>query len=201
MPPKPPTSEAVYATDSDVEAAVRFLSDADTIRLRRIAAFRARSLQGLGLGIDGDDLLQDAIERTVRGGGATGPGARKWRKGVSFVKHLDQSMRSIASHARKEFESTTILHASQEDSDGRMDGVVLRSRTTDPERHAAVREQLAMVDKKFAGDDLVGLVVEGLSTGMKGPEIQKDLDITENQFETAMTKLRRGVDRKGGWRP
>jgi hypothetical protein len=201
MRSKPPTSEAVYATDAEVEAAVRSLSDADNIRLGKIAAFRARSLQGLGLGMDAGDLLQEAIERTLRGGATTGAGARRWRKGVSFVKHLDQSMRSIASHAREAFESTTILHASQEDSDGTMDGVALVSRMTDPERVAAAREQLDKVDKKFAGDDLVGLVVEGLSTGMKGPEIQKDLGITENQFEATMTKLRRGVDRRGGWRP
>ena len=79
--------------------------------------------------------------------------------------------------------------------------IALLSRIPDPERLAAAREQLEKVDKKFAGDDLVGLVVEGLSTGMKGPEIQQDLGITETQFETAMTKLRRGVDRNGGWRP
>jgi hypothetical protein len=155
----------------------------------------------MGLGIDADDLLQEAIERTFRGGATTGPGARRWRKGVSFVKHLDQSMRSIASHAREEFEGGKMLNASQEDPDGKTDGVVLLTRMTDPERLAAAREQLDIVDKKFAGDDLVGLVVEGLSTGMKGPEIQKDLGITETQFETTMTKLRRGVDRKEGWRP
>jgi DNA-directed RNA polymerase specialized sigma24 family protein len=195
------TSEAEYATDADVDAAVRSLSEADTIRLRMIATFRARSLQGFGLGIGADDLLQEAIERTVRGGGATGAGARRWRKGVSFVKHLDQSMRSIASHCREEFEGTTIVHASQEDPDGRTDGIALLSRIPDPERLAAAREQLEKVDKKFARDDFVGLVLEGLCTGMKGREIQQALGITETQFETAMTKLRRGIDRKGGWRP
>lgn len=201
MGSKTPTPHAGYATDAEVEAAVRLLSDADAIRLRKIATFRARSLQGRGLGIDADDLMQEAIERTIRGSATTGPGARRWRKGVSFIKHLDQAMRSIASHAREGFEDTMIVHASKEDPDGRTDGIALLSRITDPERLAAAHEQLDKVDKDFAGNDLVGLVVEGLSTGMKGPEIQKDLGITETVFETTMRTLRRGVDRKGGWRP
>jgi len=201
MRPKTPASDVEYATDAEVEAAIRTLSEADAMRLGRSAAFRARSLNGLGLGIDAKDLLQEAIVRTVSGGNATGPGARRWRKGVPFVKHLDQAMRSIASHARDALANATIVPASQEESDGRTDGIALLSRIPDPERHSAAHEYLEKVSKKFAEDDLVGLVVEGLSTGMKGPEIQKDLGITETQFETAMTRLRRGVDRKGGWRP
>lgn len=200
MATKTVTPKGEFATDDEVEAAIAALTEADAIRLNKIAAFRARSLQGLGLGIGPDDLLQDALMRTVNGAVATGPGARRWRKGIPFVKHLDQTMRSIASHARENLEDITLLDASEVHSKATADGP-FASRRADPERLAAAREQLALVHKKFADDDLVGLVIEGLADEMTGPDIQKDLGITETQFESAMTKLRRGVDREGGWRP
>ncbi len=195
------TAEDAYATDAEIEAAVRGLSDADAARLAKIATFRARSLQALGLGIDGVDLLQEAIERTVRGATMSCPGARRWPKSVPFVKYLAETMRSIASHARESLEGVTVMPASQEDPDGRMDGLVLTSRSTDLERLAAAREKLDQIDRKFATDDTVRLIIEGLSTGMTGPEIQKELGINDTQFETAMTRLRRGIDRKAGWQP
>jgi hypothetical protein len=57
------------------------------------------------------------------------------------------------------------------------------------------------VAEKFADDDVVQLVIEGLATEMKGPEIQAALGISQREFETAMTRLRRSVDREEGWRP
>jgi hypothetical protein len=76
---------------------------------------------------------------------------------LPFVKHLDQTRRSIASHARDDLKDVPILHASQEDADGERGGIALRSRMTDPERLAAAREQLDHMDKKLADDQLVGL--------------------------------------------
>ena len=115
--------------------------------------------------------------------------------------HLSKTIRSISSHAPDELKGGTVLTASSEDSDGRLDGVALLSKITDPERAAAVQEQFAKIQKKFADDDEVALVLDGLASGMKGPEIQADLQITETQYETIMIRLRRGVDREQGWRP
>jgi hypothetical protein len=91
--------------------------------------------------------------------------------------------------------------ACRDASDGRLDGVTLVSQYGDPERAAAVLEQFAKIEKKFTNDPEVALVLDGLASGMKGPEIQHDLQITETQYETIMTRLRRGVDREQGWRP
>ena len=82
-----------------------------------------------------------------------------------------------------------------------LDGVDLRSSVPDGLRVAAAHEQLCTIGQRFEKDDEVGLVLEGLASGMKGPEIQDDLGITATEYETIMTRLRRGVDRKEGWRP
>ncbi|MGD0039966.1 MAG: hypothetical protein ABSE84_06015, partial [Isosphaeraceae bacterium] len=79
--------------------------------------------------------------------------------------------------------------------------IPLRSCFPNGERVTAATEQLERIEVRFADDDEVGLVIQGLASGMTGPEIQADLDITEKQYETIMTRLRRGVDRKEGWCP
>lgn len=35
--------------------------------------------------------------------------------------------------------------------------------------------------------------MEGMATGMTGPDIKKDLGIDQNELETAMIRLRRGA--------
>ena len=51
-------------------------------------------------------------------------------------------------------------------------------------------------------DDQTALMtaLDGLAEGAKGPDIQKDLGITPTQYETIMLRMRRGIDRKAGWR-
>ncbi len=184
-----------HATDSEVEAGIRALSDADALRLRRVADYRARMLVGLGLGMGAEDLLQEAICRSVSGKADR----RRWSKKVSFVKHLMETMRSIANHAPDELKGGTVVAVGSNDAAGESEGVVLTSTTPDGLRVAAINEQIAVIAARFADDDEVGLVLEGLANGMKGPEIQQDLGITETQYETIMVRLRRGVDREAGW--
>ena len=182
-----------YATDQEVEEAIGVLTEADRVRLRRVATFRARPLQGSLLGAD--DLLQEAMVRTVAG-------ARRWRKKkVTLVKHLIETMRSIASHAREDADAGVTVSATCEDAMGKLDGHDLRSAQPDGAKALAMQQQFDLIQKAFEDDDDVGLVIRGLGDGQRGPEIQRDLGITETQYETIMTKLRRGIDRKAGWRP
>lgn len=195
MSPKEGVNPDEHATDAEVETAIRALSDVQMARLGRAAKYRALSLAGLGLGVSGDDLLQEAIARTI-------DGARRWsKKVVDFEKHLLETMRSIANHAKDELGGATVVTATAEDDRGYLDGVPVRSRLSDGERIAAAHEQLDRISERFANDDDVGLVLQGLASGMTGPEIQADLKITQTQFETIMTRLRRGVDRMEGWQP
>jgi DNA-directed RNA polymerase specialized sigma24 family protein len=141
-----------------------------------------------------DDLMQEAIIRTIKGD-------RRWRKSVRFVTHLTKTIRSIAGHAPDELRGGTILPATSEDVGGRLDGVALATGLPDPERAAAASEQLGRIVDRFNKDAEVLLVLERLAGGMPGPEIQAALGITQTEYETIMTRLRRGVDRREGWRP
>jgi len=188
------TAAEEYATDGEIVAAIDALSTADTLRLSKVAAFRARGLAAFGLGTSADDLLQEAIARTLNG-------SRRWRKTVKFVTHLTQTIRSIANHAREELKGGAVVPATSDDAEGTLDGVSVWSATPDPERAAAAIEQLDKISESFESDAEVGLILTRLARGMTGPEIQANLDITQTEYETIMTRLRRGVDRREGWRP
>lgn len=177
-----------HRTDAEIEAAIRTMSDIDLHRLGKIADFRAQGLKGRGFGIDADDLLQEAFMRTVEG-------KRRWKNGVPFVKHLIETMRSIANHVPEELKGCTTTSDSTETSWKKDDtfGAALVSRIPDAERIVAAQNELTRICNLFKDDEKVGLLIEGLSTDMTGPEIQKDLGISQREYETAMTKLRRGA--------
>jgi DNA-directed RNA polymerase specialized sigma24 family protein len=175
--------------DAQIEAAIGSLSESDALRLARYGEFRARALRANGLGIDGDDLIQEALVRTV-------DGRRHWKKGVTFVKHLIETMRSISNHARDELKQYRALPDSA-DTPGKkgLDGS-LKSEVADAVALAGVREELAGIAASFAGDQTVRSIIEGLQTEMTGPEIQRQLGLTSTEYASAMTRLRRGARRK-----
>ena len=82
MAPKKPRRGG-HATIPDFESAIRSLSEADAMRLRKAAACWARSLRGLGLGMSADDLLQEAVTRTMEDD-------RHWPKEIDLVVYLTQ---------------------------------------------------------------------------------------------------------------
>jgi hypothetical protein len=154
----------------------------------------ARKLRAFGLGIEGSDLLQEAITRTWAG-------SRHWKKRkVTFVKHLIETMRSIASHEPEELKGGTVVPATIDDPIGGLDGVSLSTAEVDARRMLSACEQLEVIRREFEDDIEVSLVLDGLENERSGPEIQKDLGIDEKKYEALVTKLRRGLDRKQGWR-
>ena len=128
------------------------------------------------------------------------PDRRRWRKTVTIAKHLLETMRSLANHAKEELSGWQPVVVALEPSRD-IDTPRASASYGDGERFAAVREQFGKIEKTFKDDDEVSLVVEGLAEQMKGPEVQQALGITETQYETIMTRLRRGLNRAEGWQP
>lgn len=187
MKTKAPRSEESYATEAEVREAVGRLGDADLERLRRYADLRARALAALGLGIGGSDLLQEALSRTLAG-------KRKWPKSVKFVQHLLGAVRSISSGLAKRMKGVVVETDLLGDGEGdESHGIELASPLADPERLAAVHEELAHIEQLFSSDERALLVIEGLKDRMEGPEIKEWLGLSQTEFETVMKRLRRGV--------
>jgi hypothetical protein len=113
------------------------------------------------------------------------------------VTHLIATMRSIANHALEKLHGA-VLVSTAADEVQQLPGA---SQASDPERTATARERLQLIRKRFDDDDEVGLVLEGMADGMKGSDIQRDLGLTPQQYETIVLRLRRGIDRAEGWAP
>lgn len=59
-----PAASVGVASQAEVEDAVGRLSNADALRLAKVGDTFARKLVAVGLGINGEDLLREAIKRT-----------------------------------------------------------------------------------------------------------------------------------------
>lgn len=180
-----------YASLDEVEAAISLLTPADSERLLRFAQLKVGGLRGLGVGVEADDLLQEALTRTLQ------PGGKRWAKSITFVKHLITAMQNIAGHLARDGRGVELVSldppgAAEVHSDVNSEWDK-PTQIPDAERIAVARERLKKIEKRFESDETVLLVMEGLATEMKGPEIKQDLGITQNQLETAMTRLRRGA--------
>lgn len=184
--------DAKTATLEEVEDAIRGLSPADVARLEGFAAAKARALGVAGMDLDAAGLLNNALEKTLRGD-------RRWRpEKVGFVGHLLGVIRSdVSHHGEQVTRGRPVVSAAADsrrvDDDGRVSDPVEDHAGDDPtpEREVAARERLAALAKLFAGDDDVTLVLEALAQEMKGPEIQDDLGISKTEYETIMKRMRR----------
>jgi hypothetical protein len=74
-----------YYTIKEAIDAIRNLSGKDYIKLSLIARFFIRSRHISN--IEPENLLHDAIAKTI-------DGRRRWKKGISIIKHLDRNMES-----------------------------------------------------------------------------------------------------------
>lgn len=177
---KPKIGMASAASPNEVMTAIDGLSDAALLRLRSYARYRMRAMGGRALAATYEDLLSDAITSTLAG-------QRRWNRGaVDIVGHLCGVMRSVSSHWLDD--PSTI--PSEE-----YFGLEQAAPTPSADREASARQEVDRIERFFAQDHLVLMILEAFKQGMKGPEVQSQLGITQTEYETAVKRLRRGVQR------
>ena len=182
------------------------LTKQDFGRLRAAAHIWVRDLNLHTVAKDADDLVAEAILRTTSG-------QRAWKVGVNFKKHLLGVMRSLANSWRQSAErraasgrmevreSDFMEPAASATGGDPVDYTPVSNAPSlepDPERALQVRRGIRAFEDHFAGDEVVGAVIHGMWSQMKGPEICQNWNLTEKQYAAAIRRIRRYAHRRKG---
>jgi CheY-like chemotaxis protein len=88
----------------EVDRAIEALTSSELLRLQKFANLLVRGLGRAARGRTGEDLLQEAVLRTLIGAEDTRKG-RHWNKDVDFVRHLAGATQSISNCWKRQFEA------------------------------------------------------------------------------------------------
>ncbi len=193
--------EAGIHDRADVERAIRGLGRADALRLRAVAVTLIRGFHVDPVPHDHEDLLSEAITRTLAG-------ERGWRQGVDFDYHLTQIMRSIASDwrrravrreekgAREQREAELLSPKVKEHNPA---APYQNPRSHEPSRRAALlaAAEVEEIKQHCADDPEVTQVIACLELEMNGRQMQEHTGMSRRRLVTATQRMRRRLRR---WR-
>jgi CheY-like chemotaxis protein len=186
----------------EVDRMIEMLTTKDWLKLQKFADFRVRGLGGAARGRTGQDLLGDALLRTLIGAESTQKG-RHWNKDVDFVWHLTGAMRSISTCWKRQFKETEphlisefpVHDAGEEHS-------LLDSLAS---QHAAADQRLIEQDEEdrvlamFKHDPEATQVLQGLLDGLKKNAIMPRYGLDERRYAATVRRIRvKLLDRRNG---
>jgi CheY-like chemotaxis protein len=199
----------------EVDRAIEALTPWELQRLQQFADFRVRGLGRAARGRTGEDLLGEALLRTLIGAEDTCKG-RHWNKNVDFVWHLAAAMRSISSCWRRQFEAAVQrketesylipalpIHDAEGQEHSPLDNLASGDTAAD-QRLIEKEEGRAKEDWVFTifkDDDEATQVLQGLLDGLKKNEITSKFGLAENKYTAAVKRIRltlRGRRNGGG---
>jgi hypothetical protein len=186
-------TELVSATSTEhldvdeVLLALDSLPEDDKLRLRLLERRRLA-----GTDFAEGDLLHEAVCTAIFG-------SRKCPRGESFIAFLAESMRSIASHRRKELRRQVPLTrgAATDDADGD-GGIDVEDPGLDPEESLIAREDehraadvLADLQKRLAEDEEAGLVLLGWDEELRGKALRDAVGVDQARLDYIIKRIRR----------
>jgi len=178
---------------AEFAAALGLLSIEDLGRLESVA----RSL-ALGSGHGAEDLLQEAICRTLDGG-------RSCPRSVQPVVFLYNAMRSIASAWRETLAGQGDHVSLDADVDGVAVQVAAPDRTVEQVlvARADYVEGVETLQRLFEDDGPALMVVMGMLDGVEGAELAALADLDEKGLATVRRRIRRKIEKAfpEGWVP
>ncbi len=175
------------ATKDESAVALRQLSDADLLRLERIARIRVIGLHA----VDWQDLLNEAVVRLL-------DGSRRWPRDVPLVVFLRETMRSIASEYWRRMKKPVVVSESEANTDRTTgEGVVGNAAdwTTQPERIASAAEVLDGIERGFSEDFDALKVIDGMASGKSPREIQEETCMNATKYASTQRRIRRRLAR------
>ena len=175
LTPESTDSPWQYATTQEANDAIQNLQKSDFTKLMIIArSFSRNRLKGVV--VESDDLLQEAIVKTL-------DGRRRWSRKVNIIKHLDRVMESDSSHVAeqraREVAQLPDVHAETVDHQ------------PSPEARLQAREKLDDGLALFAEDKTALELLRLKSDGFFASEIQRELGMGKTQYETTTKRIRR----------
>jgi RNA polymerase sigma-70 factor (ECF subfamily) len=189
MPQRQPVEVGAAATPAETALALKLVSQTDLLRLKTIARVHAR---GLPADVGWADLLQEAFARVL-------DGSRHQPEGLPMVVFLAGVMRSLKTeHWRRlirESSSWRTIRIGQA-SDAPID-VEPRDPAPDPERALMALQELAAIDRLFALDAVVLLIIEGLGEGLSADQIRTGAGLSKTEYDSARRRIRRILLREG----
>jgi DNA-directed RNA polymerase specialized sigma24 family protein len=191
------------ATQAEIVAAMESITDENSERLEQVAVNRIiRIGRKAANGRDHEDLIQEAMERTL-------VGRRVWHPArVAFVPYLvgvlwsiagewaGQRKRNLGSPEYAALES----QITKEDEEGKELSPFATLGDTRPTVEEAMveaeteaeQEALACaIEEHFVEDENASLVVMAWQEGMDGPAIQKDFGFSETTYRSAVRRIKR----------
>ena len=177
--------EPAPSTDA-VTAAFNALSADERQRLKRFAYYRMMGVTGLVHHAGGDDLLQEAITRTLEG-------KRLWNPKNTFFQHLVGCMSSIANELAKEGGRFTELldrHPSTEED--------IHTRLEAKARRLQIRAHMKRLRSRLQGDTLALEVLETLLDEKLPREVLLALKMQPDVYAAARKRIDRAARRLFG---
>lgn len=187
------SDDEVASIDEIIEA-IESLKKEDLNRLKRYGFFRLRKLGWKSFEKTEEDLVQEALERTL-------VGERHWnKKAVNFFGHLLGAIRSIATHWIEEFcrkEGRVKWKQQCEEAERDLFDGVKSSNTSHEDQLIAAeiglvsKNKVEMLFRHFEEDGEVTLIMECFRDGMTGREIKEGLGLSQTEYETIVRRFRR----------
>lgn len=180
------------ASPQEIEAAVVALTSKELSRLKQYARWRIRGLGRKASGRNYEDLLQEAITATLADD-------RRWNKeSASFFNYLIGAIRSISHSWGKQFDPAEASLESElirSTPEGKEKNPLLNATlpAQDGRWIAEANDSLVHVERLVAKRPLTARILNCMREKMGGPEIQKELNISQKEYETEMRWLRRKV--------
>ena len=179
----------------EVERAVDALTQAELLQLKKYAASRIQIIGRAARGRTGEDLLNEALLRTLIGTLPNGEG-RHWNKKVNFFRHLDGAMRSISSYWTRKFdqreaylEAEILPKAGTEEREfSPLENVA--SGQTSADQALLANEQKDRILALFKNDFEATAVLRGLADGVKKNEIKQQQCLSEWQWQAILRRIR-----------
>ncbi|WP_158918698.1 hypothetical protein [Caulobacter sp. S45] len=179
----------------EVRDAVAALTTADRLRLQRIGA-----TYGVSVGLEGMDLVNEAISRALSG-------ARACPKDVPLIIFLRNVMRSIASSERAKVMEEPMLESITHGLDDRSAVLDRPSSGRNAEERVLAQEdaagRLKALEQLFVDDEDAQLVLMGDLDEMPAADIRAMNSWSEQDYASVRRRMRRklSVAYPNGWVP